>query len=342
MTEDGEDVDVDKPAKIMMTRAILLIIGLAILLGLIWQVGITRFTQILLQTSPVLLVLSVAVYAASWILRTWRLERLVSCNGFHVPLSELFSIHISAFALNTFLPAKFGDAVMVCNLGAKGMGMGRAAAVVLHTRILDLSALCLLLAPSLCINADEVLPQWIHVGFVIALIVVITALVIGLTGRSQFVTETFHWLDGHIHWRLIRRVVNSLKQASASYHEMISNRPILLLCIFLSLAVWLIEVLTCLIIGHAVGSNISFSSIAIAVCVGNLCKGIPSTPGSVGVYEGALSMTLVLMGQPLEGALVIAILDHLIKKGFNVLVGMAFLADTRQASQWLAKVWSAE
>jgi len=122
-------------------RIIAFIAGIGILLALIYHAGFERFLDIVLQTSPYWIAVAVIIYAASWIFRTWRLERFTTHAGKNIKISDLFKLYISGYALNVILPAKLGDAATVGYLKMKGINVGRSAAIILQTRILDVLAL---------------------------------------------------------------------------------------------------------------------------------------------------------------------------------------------------------
>ena len=54
----------------------------------------------------------------------------------------------------------------------------------------------------------------------------------------------------------------------------------------------------------------------------NVSKTVPLTPGGIAVYEGVMTLVLVRFGASYGIALVIAVLDHLTKKGFNLAIGL--------------------
>ena len=82
------------------------------------------------------------------------------------------------------------------------------------------------------------------------------------------------------------------------------------------------ECLTCYGIVIALDVEITLSVIILGVSTANIGKSIPSTPGGVGIYEGILSGVLAGFGVSMEVALAVAILDHCMKKMFNLILGI--------------------
>ena len=75
-------------------------------------------------------------------------------------------------------------------------------------------------------------------------------------------------------------------------------------------------------IAVAVGAQISVAAVILAVSMGNVGKSVPITPGGIGIYESILTAVLVSFGLLFDVAVVIAMMDHVIKKMFNLIVGV--------------------
>jgi len=62
-------------------RIIASLVGIAILLSLIYYAGFEKFFGIIIQTSPYWIIISVIIYAMSWIFRVQRLEKFTRDAG---------------------------------------------------------------------------------------------------------------------------------------------------------------------------------------------------------------------------------------------------------------------
>lgn len=303
-------------------RIIGLIIGIGILLGLVYHAGIERIIRIILQASPYWITVSFIIYAGSWIFRTWRLKRFTIHAGKHIQIFDLFRLYISGYALNTILPAKLGDAATVGYLKIKGINIGRSAAIILQTRILDAVALILLSIPAFVLFFEKGLPSWIMTT--IFLWIFIVAVPIGFVNldKNKIFTDILEKLKDRYGHRYFKSVVEKIKDAYEAYHEIVSDKELLLASIVLSIIIWLFDGLTCYAISIAVGIKISIIVVILAVSIGNFGKSAPITPGSIGIYESILAAVLVLFGVSFDVAIVIAILDHAIKKLFVLALGV--------------------
>jgi len=307
-------------------RVIAFIIGIGILLALIYHAGFERFSDIILQISPYWIVTAVIVYAASWIFRTWRLERFTTHAGKNIRIFDLFKLYISGYALNVILPAKLGDAATVGYLKMKGINIGRSAAIILQTRILDVLALILLSIPALILFSEKAAPNWIRTTIFICLFLVAVPISIVVLDKNKVFSGLLDKLGNKFSHKFLKLAVEKTKDAYEGYQEIVLNKNLLAASILLSLMIWLLDGLTCYAVSIAAGAQISIIVVVLAVSIGNVGKSAPATPGAIGVYETVLAAVLVLFGVSFDIAIVIAILDHAIKNLFTLAIGVPVTA----------------
>ena len=65
--------------------------------------------------------------------------------------------------------------------------------------------------------------------------------------------------------------------------------------------------------------------VILAIVIGNLVKAVPITPGGMGTYEAAVAVTLQLAGVEPVTAVLIAIIDHLVKNLVTLVGGVISL-----------------
>lgn len=303
-------------------RLIAVGVGIGILVALIYCAGLGRFWQIIAQASPRWIMVSVAFYTASWLFRTWRLRLFTNHAGKNIDMLELFKLYVSGFALNSILPARLGDVATAVFLRTKGIDMGRSAAIVLQSRILDASALVLLSLPVLVLFFEGFTPLWIMTAILFGLVVVVAPIgIVALDthNRGSAILERAGSRFGH---KFFKFALTKTRDTYDSYHQIASDKRLLVASMLLSLMMALFEGLTCFTISIAVGAEISIIVVIVAVSIANIGKSAPATPGGVGIYETILAGVLVLFGVGFDVAIVIAILDHSMKKMFNLLLGL--------------------
>jgi uncharacterized protein (TIRG00374 family) len=312
----------NRKARSWIFRTIAFVIGVVILLALIYGAGFERFLDILLRTSPYWIALSVIVYAVSWIFRTWRLQQLTIHAGKSIKILDLFGLHISGYALNAILPAKLGDAATIGYLKMQGISIGRSAAIILQTRILDLLALIVLSIPAFVFFWGRGAPHWIMTTLVFCTVIVVVPIAIVSADRERRFSVISEKLQNRFRQRLVKLALEKTKDAYEGYHDIVSDKRLLAASILLSLMIWLLDGLTAYVVSIAVGADISVIVIILAVSLANVGKAVPATPGAIGIYEGILTAVLVLFGTSLDVAVVIALLEHTIKKLFNLAFGV--------------------
>ena len=296
--------------------------GIGILIGLIYYAGYERILAIILKTSPYWIAASLINYAISWYFRTWRLERFTTFAGKNIKKQDLFKIHISGYALNTILPAKIGDVATMGFLKLKGFKIGNAAAIILQTRILDALALIILSIPTVLLSFGGRIPWWIPITLSFCIIMISVPFCIVVLDKDRVVSRFFDKLVKRFVNKFFKLTVLKVKDAYESYHTILTNKRLLTETTLLSVLIWLFDGLTCYMVSIAVGKEISLIVIILSVSIGNLGKSVPFTPGGVGMYEGILASCLVLFDISFDIALTIAILDHAIKKFFNLIFGL--------------------
>jgi len=304
------------------TQAATFILGLGILAALIYLAGFDRFAKIILKTSPYWLAVSFIIYGTSWIFRTWRLVLFTSLTGVKIKALDVFKLHVSGYALNTIFPAKLGDLAMVGYLKMKGVSLGLSAAIIIQTRILDLIAIILLSIPAFVLFFGEESLGWVR--SVILLCVLIAAIPIGVVilDRKMIFSRLMEKMADRLGRKFLKTALEKIRDLYEGYHKLVYNRNLLLSSILLSLAIWFLDGLTCYAVSIAVGARTSLILVILAVSIGNVGKGVPVTPGGVGIYESVLAAVLALFGLPFDLAVVIGTLDHLIKKLFTLAFGL--------------------
>jgi uncharacterized protein (TIRG00374 family) len=315
--------------RIRLTRHVLLpgLLAVGILAALATLAGWKPLWTAIRQTSAPLLALALGVYAATWVFRTLRLHSLVTRAGLPLGRLVVFRIAIASQALNSVLPARIGDMANVLYLQWQGLAFGRAVAIVVQSRVLDAGALVLVSAPALLAvaGAGQSL-GWAAGGLLLcALFVVLPSALVWLDKK----TTLFERLENLLLRRgagLFALTAQAGRDFLGEYHEITRNLRLWTRTLGFSIIVALGEGLTAWVIAHAVGAEISVLIAVFAVSFATIGKSATVTPGGLGIYEAVFVAVLRLFGVGFEQALLVAILDHGLKKGFNLLLGLPALS----------------
>jgi uncharacterized membrane protein YbhN (UPF0104 family) len=81
----------------------------------------------------------------------------------------------------------------------------------------------------------------------------------------------------------------------------------------ISILIWLFDVLVCIGVVRMLNLEIAFPLVLLAIVIGNLVKAVPITPGGLGTYEAVMATAFALGGIAPDAAILVAIIDHLIK-----------------------------
>lgn len=303
-----------------------LLAGAALLGLIIWRSGFDHFLQTVGNADIAFLVLAAVLYSLGWLLRTFRLQKLAGFSGLALSRPKVFRYSISGFALNVILPARLGDAALVGYLRAEGLATGRAAALVVHVRLLDAAAVTLLASALLPLTLGFSSPGWLLFSLPVPFLVMGALWLLTVWGKKIPVFPRLEKAAAGLGMRILTYAAWKLREAASGYHDMLRNGRLVFAVGAISLLLWFLEGLVAVVIALALDIPASISLVILGVCAGNLGKAIPLTPGGLGVYEGLMAAVLTLGGVPYPQASVLAVCDHLLKKLFNLAVGLPFTA----------------
>ena len=299
--------------------------SLIICTGLLWlllsrihiQALLFRLAQITWSAVAIFL----AVYLLAWCLRTLRLKALTdSLHTPPLPILKLFQAHVIGFALNSILPARMGEMAFIGFLCRLGMHPGKAAATLIQVRVLDLTALALLLPLAMRglgqPGLERLLIQVIGLLFVLGIILVLIAL-----DRKEHLNRMLNWvlrqpIPSFVKWALLK-----IQEAYSSYRSLLRDRKLWFITWGLSLFIWTLEAVAFSIVWQGLGGTPNLIKSLCAVGVGNLGKILPITPGGFGLYEGLAAWVLSITGVPFQFGLAVALADHVLKKSVNLFLG---------------------
>ncbi|MDQ7821543.1 MAG: lysylphosphatidylglycerol synthase transmembrane domain-containing protein [Candidatus Eremiobacteraeota bacterium] len=295
--------------------------GCILLVMLISSAGVQPFLRTLSRLSPAAIAAALALYCVVWLLRTMRLSRFISHRGEAIRAADLFRMHIASYALNSILPAKLGDAALAGVLAARGFSLGSAAAVVLQMRIQDIMAVIICIIPSLFMIAEKDMPSWIVTLMLVCLALAAVPIVTLLLDRKQRIGDLLMQAEKSFGHRIVKMAALQTHEAYKASQAMVFDGKLMSSTGVLSLLIWIFEGLTAYAVAIALGISLPFFAVTGAMAMANAGKGIIAVPGGIGVHESIFSGMLVLLGTPLESAVALAFLDHMLKKSFNMLIG---------------------
>jgi glycosyltransferase AglD len=269
----------------------------AALLGYMLMQAWDELLSVLDHLQPMYLAFAVGICLGAWLLRGVRYQKIL--RSLEVSISTGFSIgciFISQTA-NLIVPARIGDFIRMLILRHEDRApYSRGLSSLVVERVFDIITIAILgvLAIPFVLNVPFYFLVVIGIGLAAGAVFFIA---IALTGTrshpNRYIAFLFATLD-------------EVRAASLNVGSIITFTTI-------SIVIWLFDVLVCVGVVRMLALEIAFPLILLAIVIGNLAKAVPITPGGLGTYEAVMATALALGGIAPEAAILVAIIDHLIK-----------------------------
>jgi hypothetical protein len=298
------------------------ILAFLILFYLINNIGLSTFWSVL-RTIPIeFFIITILIYSLSWYTRTLRTKFLIP-HDVNLSNLSLFKILIAGYALNILLPAKIGDLASIGFLNLNGLAIDRSVVVILQSRIMDaFGLLSTAIIPLMLFS--YMIPAWINSILIIGIFIFVTPHLIILLDKKM----NFHLIFNKIliikSTAIITKIVQQAQKCYITYYQVVRSKKQFALIAISSIITWTLEGLTFYVLAVSLTPNITVVISILAISIANLGKIVPATPGSIGIFETILSGTLIIFGIPPSIAITIAIIDHLIKNVYIIIIGVPY------------------
>lgn len=246
---------------------------------------------------PSYLLAAIAICVGAWFLRGWRYRYILDKLELHISLLlSTACIYVSQTA-NLIIPARLGDLVRLFILKHEiNAPYSKGLSSIVIERFFDIATVALLGVVALPFVLN--VPEWFSTVLMIALLAcggfIIFLVICGkIESQNKYITMALKLFD-------------DVKKASLTVSA-------LLVLGLVSVVIWLTDSIICWIIALMFQQQIPVLIVILAIVIGNLVKAVPITPGGMGTYEAAVAVTLQLAGIEPVTAVLIAIIDHLVK-----------------------------
>jgi len=295
-----------------------LILALGVTIAVVASLDLGRVKAELSEVSQAALALATLIYLPSWVLRGQRWRGIAQDLGDQLPLRGATAAATVGNMLNLLLPAKAGDLVWAHAAHIRWkVPYPRGIVGIFAGRVLDLLVLAGLGAATLLVYSP-IAPGTRHaiwlsmvVGCVVAVLLYGVVIRLGI-GKHLLVGSLKRFQSAH----------DAFIQA---IQTLCSNPFRAALHVGLSLLIWALEFLVAWYLAVSMGFDLPWWSIIIWIFAANLSKIIPLTPASMGTYEAAGAIALGLAGASYDEAFALVLVEHLLKNGVNLLLGVLFL-----------------
>ena len=281
-------------------------------------------TEAALKTAdPLFIALAVSCLLASLIAKTLR-WRLLLPDSSQVTTPRLYRILHISFLLNNVLPARVGDVARVAMTSRQpGVRFGHVLSSMLTERVTDtltLFACLLIVSPFLPIPSQY--EPWLRIAWAVVAGVVFLALLGILFHRQAASLSRRLGLASLVPGNALLR--EELRSFSEGLRQLFSRRHVLPIWGW-SWGAWLGAFAINYLLMLALHIDAPIAVAVLLTCTTNLAMLIPSSPGYVGVFHLAATLSLVPFNVAKETALSFAILAHLVNVVPVSLIGAAFL-----------------
>jgi uncharacterized protein (TIRG00374 family) len=302
-----------------------LLVSLGALAVLFYFADLDKMGAALRQANARFILLA-AVFTLGWLLirslawRTLLRER--------ARFSDVFWTLNEGYLLNNLLPFRLGEVGRALLLGQKsGLAFWQVLPTILVERILDLSlAVGLLLATvPFVIGAARAR----EVAAITGGVMLAGLVVLDLVGRTpELVMRLYGWVDARFGGRLplLRRLGTRVLPSFLEGLAVFKDGRRFLLAVGWMLLNWILGAAQYVVTMQAFfpGAPLLWGAFTLGIAAMGVAA--PSSPGSLGVFEGSVVFALSLFGQDASTSLALAFTLHLIQIGVTGVLGAIALA----------------
>lgn len=315
-----------------------IILSVAILLVMLWLVGIDEVINALKKANLYLILLAIGIQVFTYFLYTLRWSILNNLAGMNVSIRKLIPMVLVGLAVNNITPSGRGggEPVRAFILSQEeGYLFEETFATVVADRALDTFPFIVLAALTIVgmvfyFNIES----WLLVVMVLAVIAILVILfvLVYMCIDPNFGKRVDGWIIG-----LVRRFYkkntpefeNKIHEAIFGFQNtmklLISSKKALLYTIPLSFVIWIFEIIRVYFVFLAFGSNVSLVVIGEVFIIACLVGMIPLLPGGLGAIDGVMVVFYSAAGIPPSVSAAATVIERLISFWMATILGMVIL-----------------
>jgi hypothetical protein len=277
----------------LLVTAVLLIIG-------IWYIAqfvtLAELVDALTAANPLFILLSLLSVTLTLVIKTWRWQILLTTPDEKPPFRPLFWAFTLGAYVNLILPfMRMGEIARIFAVDwMTNVGKAHALGTIVVEKLLDLimmGLMFLLILPFVILPGfmSNPLPMITAVSFASIFILYLLAYQTKWVIRISRLFAS--WLPANWEERVMRWLISGLESLDA-----LRNKRQTVSLIGLSLLIAFLSVLNGYLLFPAFHLNLGFLEAALLTIVVMLAIVPPSTPGKLGVLNGAVALTLIGLG----------------------------------------------
>ena len=313
-------------------------VSIAILIVMLYFVGIDRIITILKRANVYLIVLAVVVQIVTYFLYTLRWNIINDAADIKISFKNLLPIVMVGLAVNNITPSGRGggEPVRAYILSKQyNYRIKDTFATVVTDRVLDTF-------PFLVLAVITIFSMVIYFKVALWLVIVMILAVIGIIGllavivymsvNISFGSRVEGWIVNLVSKfrkkdldKVEKRVHEFISGFQDNMKILISNKKVLYYTVPLSFLIWIFEILRVYIVFSAFGTSLSFVVISEVFIVASLVGMIPLLPGGLGAVDGLMAFLYSKAGIALSLTAPITIIERLISFWMATFIGLIII-----------------
>ena len=304
-----------------------LLFGALVLVALLYYVRIDEVERVILQLNPAVIVVMVGFQVLGAVFYSGAWYVLIRALGHKIRFVTCQGITFASIFVNYITPSGFFLEATRCILGAKtsGMKLGESTATVIFHRILYIVAVLasttvaiLALFVGGLITGSAIMDLAIVPVIAIAVLVILLYLSFSPNALRPILDRLLRLVQPLI--KLVQRQANVegkadqfLDEYRVGFRKMLASKPYVALSFLVSLGDWSSGVAVLWVALLGLNVHVPFSAVVITVAIGETIQMIPiDVPGTLGIYEAAITATLSIFSIPVAIAASAALLTRVV------------------------------
>lgn len=237
---------------------------------------------------------------------------------------SLFSVTSVGFLAITAIPARLGELARPYLIAQKSsIKMSSALGTIIVERALDSFSI---LSIAVVVIFLSNLPSWMIKSSIILFFMAMFILcgIVGLTWRRETALKIINWFFGRLPGKFAHRIDDIIHRFIDGF-QIITNLRLLAYLFFISVAVWLINVLAIYLLLNAFGFSLPAMAAFVVMIILIAGIALPAAPGFIGSWHYSCILALSLFGVDKASGLSFAVLYHFLSIAIVIILGVIFL-----------------
>jgi glycosyltransferase 2 family protein len=317
--DESRSADIPAVSQSIGSRIPVRSVSLLIVVTVVFYVGIATLADweafaVAVSALPgVLWVQVVSLSCLSYLLRFARWHCFIVALGHKVPLLRNLEVYLAAFAL-TLTPGKAGETVRSVYLHPYGVSYPHSLGAFLSERLLDLVMVGALASFAVSMFPKERPLMLAAVGSIAIVLLLLRSRLLTWIGRRAVKSS----------------VVGHTENLVATVHFLLSRRR-LAVAAPLSLMAWMAQGIAFYLIVHALGYQLTASTVVAIYCLSLLAGAVSFIPGGLGATEAAIVLLLSAAGVGQMDAITASLVSRSLTLWLAVGIGVVAMTKTSVA-----------